>query len=188
MVKTRSTSTHFHAASSISCISWQYLLLLLSNWKWVYTVQWETLARFLIGNLADWVKIAKFKTCQFKLNVCTHMTLRIQIAKFKCCQYKLRAVSPNLLHTKITHFTVVELIGEGEGGGLSHTKLSPFVCTLHICQELYFCSCSGSSTITLLYYILLWLAWADQRRRPCFISGTRRACPIWPILNVQYWP
>ena len=55
-------------------------------------------------NLAIWVKIAKLKTHQFKLNAYAPMTLSIQIAKFKFRQYQLRAISPNLMLTKITHY------------------------------------------------------------------------------------
>ena len=33
-----------------------------------HTVQWETWVRFLIWRLANWVKSAKLKTRQFKLN------------------------------------------------------------------------------------------------------------------------
>ena len=49
----------------------------------------------------SWVKIAKLKTYQFKLDVCTPMTLSIQIAKFKSRQHQLRAISPNLILTKM---------------------------------------------------------------------------------------
>ena len=54
----------------------------------------------------NWVKIAKFKTRQFKLNACVSMELSIQIAKFKFHQYELRAVSPNLMLAKVTHYMV----------------------------------------------------------------------------------
>ena len=56
--------------------------------------------------MVNWVKIAKFKTCQFKLSICISMALSIQIAKFKFHQYELRAVSPNLMLAKVTHHPV----------------------------------------------------------------------------------
>ena len=67
-----------------------------------YTVQRETLARFLI-----WQLIAKLKTHQLKLNACVPMTVSIQIAKFKFQQYQLKAVSSNLMLAKVTCYTVV---------------------------------------------------------------------------------
>ena len=54
------------------------------------------------GDLANWVKITKFKTRQFKLNAGVSMALSIQIAKFKFHQYELRVVSPNLMLTSIS--------------------------------------------------------------------------------------
>ena len=59
---------------------------------------------FKCGNLVNWVKIAKLKTCLFKLNACAPMTLSIQIAKFKFRQYQLKAVSPNLMLAKVTRY------------------------------------------------------------------------------------
>ena len=55
----------------------------------------------------NWVKIAKLKTRQFKLNVRVSMALSIQITKFKFHQYKLRAILPNLMLSKVTRYTVV---------------------------------------------------------------------------------
>ena len=56
--------------------------------------------------MANWVKIAKFKTHQFKLNACVSMALSIQITKFKFHQHELRAVSPNLMLAKVTCYTI----------------------------------------------------------------------------------
>ena len=49
---------------------------------------------FKFGDLANWIKIAKLKIRQFKLNTGGPMMLSIQIAKSKSCQYQLRAVLP----------------------------------------------------------------------------------------------
>ena len=54
----------------------------------------------------NWVKIAKFKTHQFKLNTCVSMVLSIQIAKFNFRQYEQRAVLLNLMLAKVNHYTV----------------------------------------------------------------------------------
>ena len=64
----------------------------------------------LIGNLVNWVRFTKLKTCQFKPNACMPMTPSIQITKFKFCQYELKAISPNLMPSKYPPYTYLQML------------------------------------------------------------------------------
>ena len=67
----------------------------------------ETLVRSLVDDLVIFfLKIARFKTHQFKLNAFMAMTLSVQNVNFKLHQYQQIAVLPNLMLAKVTRYTI----------------------------------------------------------------------------------
>ena len=80
--------------------------LSITKSMYMYTIQQETLTRFLIWRFGEIDKDPQIKNSLISITVCTPMALRIQIVKFKIRQYLLRANLPNLMFAKFSRYTV----------------------------------------------------------------------------------